>query len=84
MWMKQCHSYNLNILNNGKNWILCHFITTMNAILKFPFTMKFQNLFEYIVITINWNFSNKLMVGKNKHVLLYIKKYYDYDIIIPK
>jgi hypothetical protein len=46
--------------------------------------MKFQNLFEYIVITINWNFSNKLMVGKNKHVLLYIKKYYDYDIIIPK
>jgi hypothetical protein len=50
--MKQ-HCYNLNLLNIGKKYVLCHFITTMKALLNFPFTMNFYNLFEYILITIN-------------------------------
>jgi hypothetical protein len=53
--MKQCFCNN-SLLNIGNNQILCHFITTMKEILDFPITMIFNNLFEYIVIRINWNF----------------------------
>jgi len=38
--------------------VLCHFITTMKALLNSPFTMNYYYLFEYTVITINWNFLN--------------------------